>query len=113
MQDCMILPLCGEPRAAYCYLKPGREQKFDDYLRGELDWALDCLPSEQLIDAAWFGLGEPHPQLRNRIGDRVLVMKEDYVLKDWLPQERRYEMVGVHGGLSPDELLVPLVVAGA
>lgn len=45
-----------------------------------------------------------HPQLANRIGDRVIVMKDDYILKDWLPQEKRYEMAGTHGGLSQDEL---------
>ena len=69
------------------------------------------MPSSVLIESAWFGHGRPHSQLANRIGDRVLVMKEDYVLKDWLPQEKRYKMVGTHGGLSQDELWVPLIVA--
>lgn len=113
MQDCLVLPLCGEPRAAYCYLKPGSESVFDDYVRSELDWAMESRPSAQAMEAGWFGLGQPHPQLRDRIGDRILVMKEDYVLKDWLPQEKRYDMIGVHGGTSADELLVPLIVAEA
>jgi hypothetical protein len=26
----LSLPLCGEPRAAYCYLQLGCEQAFDD-----------------------------------------------------------------------------------
>lgn len=109
--DCLQLPLCGESRAVYCYLRPGREAAFDDYVRRALAGAADCLPGEALIGSGWFGLGEPHPQLAGRIGDRVLVMREDYTLKDWLPQERRFELVGVHGGLSDDELWVPLVVA--
>ena len=40
-------------------------------------------------------------------------MKDGYLLKDWLPQERRHEMVGIHGGLSDDGLWVPLIVATA
>ena len=111
LTDCLVLPLCGEPRAAYCYLRPGRERAFDDYVRGELAGMADCLPSSSLIDAGWFGLGEPHPRLIERIGDRVLVMKDGYLLKDWLPQERRHEVIGIHGGLSGDEIWVPLVVA--
>jgi hypothetical protein len=109
--DCLMLPLCGESRAVYCYLRPGREATFDAYVRQALAGAADCLPSAALIGSGWFGLGDPHPQLASRIGDRVLVMKDDYVLKDWLPQERRHELIGVHGGLSEDELWVPLIVA--
>ena len=111
LTDCLVLPLCGEPRAAYCYLRPGREDEFDDYVRCELTAVADCLPSSSLIDSGWFGRGEPHPRLAERIGDRVLVMKDGYLLKDWLPQERHHEMVGIHGGLSDDELWVPLIVA--
>jgi hypothetical protein len=111
LEECLVLPLCGETRALYCYLRHGHTQDFDAYLQGELAEVADCFPSAALIESAWFGHGEPHPQLVNRIGDRVLVMKEDYVLKDWLPQEKRYEMVGTHGGLSQDELWVPLIVA--
>ncbi|MGD9172160.1 MAG: hypothetical protein PVI97_19240, partial [Candidatus Thiodiazotropha sp.] len=28
--EMLSLPLCGEPRAAYCYLQLGCEQAFDD-----------------------------------------------------------------------------------
>jgi hypothetical protein len=113
LSDCLVLPLCGEPRAAYCYLRPGCEDNFDDYVHRELPEAADCLPSASLIDSGWFGLGAPHPRLQERIGDRVLLMRDGYLLKDWLPQERRFEMVGVHGGLSADELWVPFIVATA
>ena len=111
LSDCLVLPLCGEPRAVYCYLKPGHEDRFDDYVRRELAKVSDSLPSRYLIGAGWFGLGQAHPRLHERIGDRVLVMEDGYLLKDWLPQEKRSELIGVHGGLTADELRVPLVVA--
>lgn len=111
LRDCLLLPLCGEPRAAYCYLRSGHREAFDTYVHEELAELATCVPSTELITSAWFGQGEPHPRLIDRIGDRLLLMKQDYVLKDWLPQEKRHEMVGVHGGLSEDELLVPLIVA--
>jgi len=111
LSDCLVLPLCGESRAPYCYLRPGREAVFDDYVRQQLAGMADCLPSAQLIASGWFGLGVPHPRLVERIGDRILVMQDDYLLKDWLPQEKRHALIGVHGGLSKDELWVPLIVA--
>ncbi|MCG8125600.1 MAG: hypothetical protein N0E55_16815, partial [Candidatus Thiodiazotropha taylori] len=70
----------------------------------------DNYRSDELIEEGWFGIGETNPQLKRRIGDRLLLMREDYTLNDWLAQERRYQLVGVHGGLSEDELLVPLIV---
>ena len=80
-------------------------------MTSELAGVARAFTSSRLLDAHWFGLGTPHPELARRIGDRVLLLQSNYTLKDWLPQERRFELVGVHGGLSPDELLVPLVTA--
>ena len=111
LADTLALPLCGEPRSAYCYLRPGREQQFDEYVSRELSEAVHAYPPQTLIDSGWFGLGEAHPQLHHRIGDRVLLMQENFILRDWLAQEKRYDLIGVHGGLSDDELNVPLVVA--
>jgi hypothetical protein len=38
-------------------------------------------------------------------------MKDNYVLKDWLPGESRYQHIGVHGGVSQAEMYVPLITA--
>lgn len=111
MAACLSLPLCGEARAVYCYLRPGGEVAFDDYVTRKLSGIADCRVSGELLDGGWYGLGQPHPRLAERIGDRVLIMHDDYVLRDWLAHERRFQMVGVHGGLHDDELYVPLIAA--
>jgi hypothetical protein len=49
--------------------------------------------------------------LTERIGDYVLLMKDRYIISDWLPVEKRYHHVGVHGGVSEAEMLVPVVLA--
>lgn len=111
--DMLSLPLCGEPRSAYCYLRPGCEDRFDAYVEHELAGIARSFRAADLIDAGWFGLGAAHPRLAQRIGDRVLLMEQNYILKDWLAQEKRYELIGVHGGLSEDELMVPLILAAS
>lgn len=111
LAETLALPLCGEPRSAYCYLRPGRVEQFDDYVEREFAGQARALAGARLIEAGWFGLGEPHPQLHRRVGDRVLLMQDRFLVKDWLAQENRYELIGVHGGLSDDELYVPLILA--
>ncbi|MES9831301.1 MAG: alkaline phosphatase family protein [Candidatus Thiodiazotropha sp. DIVDIV] len=111
LAETLSIPLCGEPRSAYCYLRPDMTDTFDQYVLKNLSNEMKLYSSRDLIEQGWYGLGEPHPQLNNRIGDRVLLMNEGYTLNDWLAQEKPYQLIGVHGGLSDDELLVPLIVA--
>jgi hypothetical protein len=109
LADCLSLPLCGEPRIAYCYVKPGRRECFESYVRSELAGQVTLRASQDLIDEDFFGPGPRHPQLAHRVGDYTLLLKENYMIKDRLPGEHDFELIGMHGGLSADELHVPLV----
>lgn len=110
LADCLQLPLCGEQRFAYCYVRPGAEGDFEAYVREMLAGRARLLESGALIEEGWFGLGEPHPRLRDRIGHYALAMESNWTIRDHLYGERRYDLVGVHGGISRRELTVPLVV---
>jgi len=109
LEECLALPLCGEPRFAYCYVHPHKSAQFVDYVGGELADRMELFSSAELIGRGVFGPGEPHPHLGERVGHYVLALKENYVLKDRLPGERPYRHIGAHGGLSAAELSVPLV----
>lgn len=111
LRDTLLLPLCGEPRVAYAYVRSGREAQFEAYLRTHLSGRVDAIPSEAIVRQGWLGPGAPHPGLRDRLGDYVLLPRGRAILRDWLAGEERYTHVGVHGGLSADEMIVPLVVA--
>lgn len=105
------LPLCGERRAAFCYVHPERENQFVDYVETALRDYASLIESKALIARGYFGSGPPHPRLSQRVGDYTLIMKDNYVIKDWVPGESRHVHVGVHGGLTNDELCVPVIVA--
>ena len=107
----LSLPLCGERRAAYCYVHAGERERFVEYVAAHLEEYADLKDSKCLIEAGHFGLGPPHARLQERIGDYTLIMKDYSVIKDWLPGEPRYAQVGVHGGMCPQEMYVPLIVA--
>lgn len=113
LEACLTLPLCGEPRFAYCYVRPDSSRRFEEYVTLELGHAARCIPSRELLEQGWCGPGEPHPRLLERIGDYVLVMRDGWLIKDRMPGEREYRHIGVHGGLSVDEVYVPLIVVEA
>lgn len=111
LRDTLLLPLCGEPRAAYAYVRSGRERQFENYVRTHLADRVHLLRSDEILRQGWLGPGSPHPALRDRLGDYVLLPRGRAILRDWLMGEEHYRHVGMHGGLSAAEMIVPLVVA--
>ena len=57
----------------------------------------------------WLGPGPRHPELERRLPDAVLLAPPGKVI---LPPGFDKRLVGYHGGLSPEEVSVPLLVAG-
>ncbi|MDH5378937.1 MAG: alkaline phosphatase family protein, partial [Gammaproteobacteria bacterium] len=110
LEDCLQMPFSGEPRAAYAYVHGKKFKQFEDYVSSELSEYMDCFSSESLLDEGYFGLGELNKKLLQRIGDYVLLPKSNYVVKDKIAGEGEFSQIGVHGGLSPEEMEIPLVI---
>ena len=68
-----------------------------------------CYSRKEVLQNGWFGTGPVHPMLAERIGDYVLIMKKNYILKDTLVGEAEKVNIGEHGGVSHEEMLVPLI----
>lgn len=111
LTDYLAVPLCGEPRLAYCYLRPNREEGFKQYIRTRLNQQFSLYPSAEFLQTGWFGIGQPDPRLIDRIGDCILIPRHHYTVKDSLPSDPPWQDVGVHGGVSEDEMYVPLITA--
>lgn len=110
LKECLSMPLCGEPRAPYCYVRPAKIKQFENYVKTKLKHCCQLLKSSDAIKKGLFGLHKPHPKLEERVGDYVLLMKESYMLRDQLLKEEMTSFIGVHGGLSKEEMYVPLIV---
>lgn len=113
LADLLRLPLTGEPRVAYCHVKPGCAGRFAERARELLGDRADVRPSAELIAAGWFGPGVPHPRLADRTGEVTLIMRAHCTIKDYLPGEKRHALIGNHGGITDEEMAIPLVVARA
>ncbi|MEK6845572.1 MAG: alkaline phosphatase family protein [Nanoarchaeota archaeon] len=110
--ECLERACCGEPRALFCYVKPHCRQKFEQYVKHQLGKYCTLHRTEELIKEGYFGLLLPHSRLQERIGDYVLITKENYALRHYLNEEERAKkslFLSNHGGISEEEMLVPLV----
>jgi predicted AlkP superfamily pyrophosphatase or phosphodiesterase len=105
----LALPLCGEPRVAYCYVHPSRTRQFRTYVSSVLNEYCTMYTSRELIRKHFFGLHQPNPMLLDRIGDYILIMKGNYVIKDRLLGETMHFLKANHGGMSGKEMFVPLI----
>lgn len=101
-----ILP-GGTPRNVHLFLEPGTAKEVKEAIESDLD-ALAFTKSEA-IDQGLFGPGEPSERFRRRCGDVIVVHREREV---WHGEEADvFEHTGVHGGLHPEEQLVPFAAA--
>ena len=110
LKESLTLPLCGESRTVYCYVHPSKADYFEKYVKENLSKYCNIYKSPDLIGKNYFGLFKPNPNLFNRVGDYILICKENYIIKDKLENEKRENHIGHHSGISEDEMLVPLIV---
>ncbi len=102
--DCLTMLPSGEARLPFVYLRPGREQKFLDYVERTWPGLFQVIPSQQAIQAGLFGSRNIYQRLSDRVGDFVLVPQKDAY---WWFADRDNPLLGRHGGLSRTEMLSP------
>jgi len=106
---CLNIPLCGESRVPYAYVKPELAGRFEELVRTQLGHCCMLNTRREMLEGEWYGLGEPNPRLADRIGDYILHMRDGWVLMDQVLGERRPNLIGFHGGSSETEMHVPLI----
>jgi hypothetical protein len=98
----------GENRLAYLYIRPGQVDAVAEYFDRTWPDAFRLLRSEHALSAGLFGPGDAVPSALDRLGDRLAVGQREAYLW-WAPKEN--VLVGRHGGVSPDEMLIPFLAA--
>lgn len=96
----------GENRMAYLYIKPGQSEAVREYIEKTWPGQFSLLDPAYVVDQGLFGPGDPHPMLRERLGDLIAAGRGNAYL--WWAQQENF-MNGRHGGLSAEEMLVPFV----
>lgn len=98
----------GENRMSYLYLRPGCERSVRDYLCSNWENDFTIIARDQALAAGLFGPGSHHLGLQDRIGDLIAFSHGDAYL--WWDKKDDF-MLGRHGGLHREEMLVPILAA--
>lgn len=100
-------PPSGEGRCSYLFAKKGRVEQVRDYAEQHFGKLAHVLESRALLERGLLGTGKPFPETSHRIGDITLIPKGNQVFT--YPYLEGRGIAGFHGGLSAEEMLVPLL----
>ncbi|QOS11478.1 phosphodiesterase/nucleotide pyrophosphatase domain protein [Haloferax gibbonsii] len=97
----------GSPRNVHLHLRDDRIEPVSDLLTTELDARV--FRKREVLERELFGPA-PSPTFERRLGDLVVVHRD---LGVWYGDEEPGNLgfVGMHGGLHPDEMLIPFATA--
>jgi hypothetical protein len=104
----------GERRAVYLHARPGAAGEVAAYARERLRQVAATVERAAAVELGLFGPGELPERAAGRIGDVLLFPRDNLQLiapvttDDGTPL-RQPDFRGLHGGLTPDEALVPLL----
>lgn len=109
----------GERRATYLYALPGEEARLEGCAREQLGDVAAVLSRAEAERLGLFGPGPLDRRATSRVGDVLLFPRGNLQFSYDLPEEPRIpaserpgpapSFCGLHGGLTPEEALVPLL----
>lgn len=103
------IPPWGSARDCFLAIEPDRIDEVERQLTEALAGKAQVLRSEDALRSGLFGTGEPHPSLRGRIGDLLILPDgEETVWYQHFGDKKTFAKRGHHGGLNPKEVGVPL-----
>ncbi|ELZ91257.1 type I phosphodiesterase/nucleotide pyrophosphatase [Haloferax mucosum ATCC BAA-1512] len=107
LTDGTPIRFAGSPRNVHLHLEPGHIDAVYDMLTTELDARV--FRKQEILDTDLFG-PNPSEAFERRLGDLVVVHRD---LGVWFGDEEPSSLrfISMHGGLHPDEMLVPFATA--
>ncbi len=95
----------GSPRNVHLHLRDGTVERVREELTDRLDARV--FRRETVLEGDLFGDCAPSETFRRRLGDLVVSHRELGVWYGGAYEPDELDLVGMHGGLHPDEMLVP------
>ncbi|MDK1032436.1 MAG: alkaline phosphatase family protein [Planctomycetia bacterium] len=104
-------PATGEPTVPVFHVKPGSEDAFLKAFARRFGDAFCLITAEEAESLQLLGPGPLSPVTRRRLGDFIGIAPAPAAIYFKPPDAKVTVHVGVHGGLTPDEMLIPLILA--
>ena len=103
--DCLVRLPSLEPRVLNFFIKEEKKEVFENEFNKEFGDKFLLMPMEEVIEKKLFGTGKHHKIFRAMLGDYLAIATDDlsiyYIDESW---------VSMHGSVTEDEMLIPLIV---
>ena len=108
IMECLVRMPSIEPRALNLFVKEGKRGQLEQEFQKEFGDKFLLLTKEQVLERKLFGMGKEHPNFQKMLGDYLAVAISD--LSVYNTREEADSFVGVHAGLTEDEMQIPLII---
>lgn len=105
------IPPWGGVRNTFLAVEEGKLDETVDYLAEAFRGRVKVLRSDEAVKKGLFGTGDLHQRFKSRTGDILLLPEDNLTVWYYQPGGKKVSLLGTHGGLTPDEMLVPFAVA--
>ena len=99
----------GDAREMHFAVKPGSEEEFETEFRGQYGEFAFLLTVDEVEALELLGPGHIEDRARRRLGTHLAISRgaDTFI---YLAKSGPMQFIGYHSGLTPDEMLVPLIV---
>jgi hypothetical protein len=104
-----VVVLGGEARFRHVYCRGGAVDDVVSAWRSVLDGRGEVLTRDAALELGWFG--PVTSAVRPRLGDVMVAARSDFSVMSSLAFPYETTLIGLHGSLTPAEMLIPVLVA--
>jgi len=106
----VILPT-GSPRDVFLHVKPEKVEEVREFLSQKLGEKAEIMETDEAIEKGLFGTGKPKDEFFDRVGNLLILPHKNHTIWYEHPKGRKFDLLGHHGGLNKEEMLVPFAIA--
>jgi hypothetical protein len=105
----------GESQARFLHVRSGQEESAIAYIQTHLRDRFLAIPKDKAIHLGLFGLPEKPPteEMGDRIGDLILIPQNGWScfqhVGETKPEDCQTTLLGIHGGVTRAEMLIPFL----
>ena len=108
IMECLVRLPSIEPRALNLFVKEDKKEQFECEFRQEFGDKFLLWTKPKVLDTHLFGMGKEHTCFRDMLGDYLAIAIDDLTIFN--TREEAEHFIGVHAGMTEDEMTIPLIV---
>ena len=108
IMECLVRLPSIEPRALNLFVKEDMKEQFEYEFRKEFGDKFLLWTKQKVLDTRLFGMGKEHIYFRDMLGDYLAIAVDDLSIYNTRGEAEHF--IGVHAGLTEDEMTIPLIV---